>query len=239
MREKERLSIDRWPVALALAAVLVSSAVAPNASAVSWFAKSDLSGAASVIDGDTIDLGGERVRLEGIDAPEMAQVCGRSTGGSWACGREAANALVRLTRDREVVCRRHGIDKYERVLGVCSVDGVEINAELVRQGLAWAFVKYSASYVKQEADAKAARVGVWQGEAEPAWIYRENRWKTAQDQAPAGCAIKGNITENGHIYHMPWSPWYGRVKVDLSRGERWFCSEGEAKSAGWRSAALH
>jgi hypothetical protein len=60
----------------------------------------------------------------------------------------------------------------------------------------------------------------------------------AEQQAPDGCAIKGNITENGHIYHMPWSPWYGRVKVDPAQGERWFCSEAEAKSAGWRSAGL-
>jgi Micrococcal nuclease (thermonuclease) homologs len=238
MRETDLLSTARWPGALALGAVMISFAMAPKASAVSWFGMSDLTGTATVIDGNTIDLKGQRIRLGGIDAPEMAQVCGMATGGSWACGREAANALVKLTGNRQVVCLSHGTDKYDRVLGVCSVDGVEINAELVRQGLAWAFVKYSTSYVKQETEAKAAAVGVWQGDAQPAWIYRENRWKTAEGDAPAGCAIKGNITENGHIYHMPWSPWYGRVKIEPNRGERWFCSEDEAKSASWRSAAL-
>jgi endonuclease YncB( thermonuclease family) len=149
-----------------------------------------------VVDGDTLEIAGEKIRLEGIDAPESAQTCGRAKGGTWACGREAADALAKLVAQRRVSCQNKGFDKYERMLGI------------------------------------------WQGEAEAPWIYRENRWKVAEQQAPDGCAIKGNITENGHIYHMPWSPWYGRVKVDPNQGERWFCSEAEAKSAGWRSAGL-
>ncbi len=110
---------------------------------------------------------------------------------------------------------------------------------MVREGLAWAFVKYSQSYVQQEAEARLARVGIWQGDAEPAWVYREKRWAGAEQEAPKGCAIKGNVTEHGHIYHMPWSPWYGKVKIEETKGERWFCSESEAIAAGWRPAALH
>ncbi len=139
---------------------------------------------------------------------------------------------------KRVTCRSAGVDKYDRVLGTCSVDGVDLNAEMVRRGYAWAFVKYSTAYVAVEREARAAAAGVWQGEAEAPWIFRENRWKVAEGAAPDGCAIKGNITENGHIYHMPWSPWYGRVKVDPAQGERWFCSETEAQRAGWRSAGL-
>jgi endonuclease YncB( thermonuclease family) len=232
-----RLSLRR-PVAFALGGVAVSLALASHADALTWFGQSELAGTASVIDGDTIDIDGKRVRLEGIDAPETAQVCRRANGGEWSCGRAAADALAQLVGTRRVTCRDEGTDKYDRVLGVCSVEGVEINAELVRRGYAWAFVKYSERYVKQEAEAKAAAAGIWQGEAEPAWIYRQNRWKVAEGDAPQGCAIKGNITENGQIYHMPWSPWYGRVKVDPERGERWFCSEAEAQNAGWRSAGL-
>lgn len=228
----------RRPVAFALAGVAVSLALASTADALTWFARSELSGTASVIDGDTIDFDGKRVRLEGIDAPETAQVCRKANGGEWPCGRASADVLAQLVGARRVTCREEGTDKYDRVLGVCSVDGVDINAELVRRGYAWAFVKYSDRYVKEEAEAKAAAAGIWQGEAEPAWIYRQNRWKVAEGDAPKGCAIKGNITENGQIYHMPWSPWYGRVKVDPKRGERWFCSEAEAQSAGWRSAGL-
>jgi hypothetical protein len=71
---------------------------------------------------------------------------------------------------------------------------------MVRAGLAWAFVKYSSTYVQVEAEAKAAKAGLWQGEAQPAWEYREKRWVNAEQAAPEGCAIKGNVTDKGHIY---------------------------------------
>ncbi len=226
------------PVAFALAGVLFSTVLIGSAHALGWLWKIDISGTATVIDGDTLEIGGEKIRLEGIDAPESAQTCGRAKRGTWACGRQAADALAKLVERRRVSCQNKGFDKYERMIGVCSVDGLEINAEMIRRGHAWAFVKYSTTYVALEMEARATEAGIWQGEAEAPWIYRENRWKVAEQRAPDGCAIKGNITENGHIYHMPWSPWYGRVKVDPAQGERWFCSEAEAKSAGWRSAGL-
>lgn len=238
MSESEVRPNFRRSVAFALAGVLLTNAANGPAHALGWLWSSDISGSATVVDGDTLEIAGEKIRLEGIDAPESAQSCGRAKGGIWACGREAADALAKLVAQRRVSCQNKGFDKYDRMLGVCSVDGTEINAEMIRRGLAWAFVKYSTSYVALEAEARVAAVGIWQGEAEAPWIYRENRWKVAEQRAPDGCAIKGNITENGHIYHMPWSPWYGRVKVEPAQGERWFCSESEAKNAGWRSAGL-
>lgn len=219
------------------AALLFLTALALPARAIPAASRSEVSGVATVVDGDTLDVAGQRVRLEGIDAPETAQTCRRRAGETWACGRSAADALAGLVERRRVTCEAKGVDRYDRMLGVCRVDGRELNAEMVRRGLAWAFVKYSASYVTVEAEARASGAGVWQGEAEPPWIFRENRWSTAETLAPDGCAIKGNITANGRIYHTPWSPWYGRVKVDAGRGERWFCSEEEAERAGWRSAA--
>jgi hypothetical protein len=106
-------------------------------------------------------------------------------------------------------------------------------------GFAWAFVKYSATYVAVEAEAKAARTGIWKSETEPAWTYREKRWANAEQTAPEGCAIKGNVTDKGQIYHLPWSPWYTKVRVEPAKGERWFCSEAEAISAGWRPAMIN
>ncbi len=237
MAESVLSTLCRRPVALALAgaAVVQVAAFAPSGARQA----DGLSGTAAVIDGDTLSIGGSHVRLEGIDAPESAQTCGRRWLGSWACGRAAAGALEKLVAGRRVECEGRGHDKYGRVLGVCFVEGRDINAEMVHQGLAWAFVKYSSSYVEEEKAARAGKLGIWQGEAEPAWEFRDKRWASAETAAPNGCAIKGNVTAHGHIYHMPWSPWYGKVRIDPAKGERWFCSEDEAKAAGWRPAATY
>lgn len=228
----------RRPVALALAGVagLMTFNTIMGVQLKAATPLPQISGRAEAVDGDTLDIGGKRVRLEGIDAPELAQSCGRRWFGSWACGRAAQKALDRLVRGRRVACDSKGHDKYGRELGICFVDGRDLNAELVRQGMAWAFVKYSQSYVPDEAAAREAKTGIWQGEALPAWTYRESKWQTAEVAAPQGCAIKGNITGNGRIYHVPWSEWYGRVKVEPNQGERWFCNEAEAVAAGWRPA---
>lgn len=198
----------------------------------------DVSGMARVVDGDTLDIAGTRVRLEGIDAPESAQKC-RSAWwpGRWRCGLAAERALKRLVRGQTVRCLRQGVDKYRRLIGVCYVNGKDINAEMVRLGYAWAFTKYSTSYVAEEATARAARRGIWWAKTEPAWEYRATRWAANEQVAPDGCAIKGNITKSGRIYHMPWSPWYDKVRIDEDDGERWFCSEADAEAAGWRAVA--
>ena len=188
------------------------------------------------IDGDTIDIDGVRVRLEGIDAPQTGQTCERAQSGTWPCGRAATAFLARLVVGREVHCAPTGRDRYGRMLGVCSTEGLELNAQMVRSGLAWAFIKYSTSYVEAEAEARALRLGVWQGPAEPAWDYRARRWAAGDSRAPADCRIKGNISRHGRIYHLPWHPFYDRTRIDAARGERWFCSEVEAQAAGWRAA---
>ncbi len=236
MLESARSSHLCRPVAIALAGAFL--AIAPTAQTVVAKPQPEtVQGQAIVIDGDTLEIDGERVRLEGIDAPEASQTCGRRLIGWWNCGSAASKALEHLVEGRRIECRSQGVDRYDRLLGICYAGGEDINAAMVRQGLAWAFVKYSKTYAAVEAEARDARAGIWQGDAEPAWIYREKRWQTAETAAPDGCAIKGNITGNGQIYHMPWSPWYGKVKVDAARGERWFCSESDAQTAGWRPAA--
>ena len=231
MREFQRSVASCQPVAVALVGVLILSSMAFSAHA------EQLTGPVRVIDGDTIDIGNVRVRLEGIDAPETGQSCGRQWGGSFECGLAATQLLLQLTRDREVVCDGRGHDKYNRVLAVCFAGGQDLNAEMVRRGMAWAFVKYSRIYEQVEAEARALRIGIWEGNSEPAWVYRQRQWASAEQVSPrTGCVIKGNVSRNGHIYHLPWNPWYDRVKVDEARGERWFCSEGEAIAAGWRPA---
>lgn len=197
-----------------------------------------VTGAARVVDGDTIEIEGARIRLEGIDAPEATQSCGRPGSGTWACGRAAMRELADLVGSRDVTCESRGVDKYGRMLGVCLAAGRNLNAEMVSRGLAWAFVRYSTTYRREEADARARGVGIWQGEAQPPWEYRQARWNAAEDIATDGCAIKGNVTANGRIYHMPWSPWYEQIRMEPDKGKRWFCSETEAVAAGWRPVQM-
>lgn len=230
----------RWPVASALAGGLAFSALALATLLLpAERSLAALAGQATVIDGDTLELAGRRVRLEGIDAPEAAQSCPRRIVGSWACGKAAARQLARMIDGKRLRCDERGTDSYGRMLGVCFADGLDVNAQMVRTGYAWAFVKYSDSYVQEEAAARARSVGIWQAKAEPAWEYRAKRWQGAEQTAPEGCAIKGNISANGRIYHMPWSAWYERVRIDEGDGERWFCSEAEALAAGWRPVMVH
>lgn len=128
-------------------------------------------GAAIVNDGDTITLGGERIRLRGIDAPEYTQLC-RKGGADYPCGREARQALARLIGTRAVSCSGSQLDRYDRLLGTCTAGDVELNAAMVDTGWAVAYGGYEA----QEAAARAAGRGLWTGEFErPQDWRREHR----------------------------------------------------------------
>ena len=201
-----------------------------------------ISGMARVVDGDTIEVAGTKIRLEGIDAPESGQTCARKwlgiVSGTWACGTKAADELTRLVSRQPISCDATGTDKYGRTLAICHAGNVDLNAHMVRQGLAWAFVKYSRRYVPEENAARAEGLGIWQAPTMTAWDFRAGQWQQAAVEAPKGCAIKGNMSKNGQIYHMPWSPWYAKVRMDDAPGKRWFCSEAEAVAAGWRPAQM-
>jgi hypothetical protein len=137
-----------------------------------------------------------------------------------------------------VTCDGHERDNYGRLIATCISAGRNINAEMVRRGYAWAFVKYSADFADEQRQAQAARAGIWAAgnPGDPPWVYRQARWARATEAAPEGCAIKGNVSRGGRIYHVPWSPWYDKVSISPDRGERWFCDEAEAVAAGWRPA---
>ena len=193
---------------------------------------------ATVIDGDTIDLGPVRIRIHRIDAPEAGQRCDDGEGGAWPCGDRAIRRMAELVESEPVSCEALERERYGRIIAICRVRGVDIGAQLVSEGLAWAFRRYSTDYAGQEDEARRARRGVWRGDAETPWDYRANRWSRAAAAAPKpGCPIKGNINSSGEkIYHTPWSPWYARTSINPARGERWFCDEADAVAAGWRPA---
>lgn len=196
----------------------------------------ELSGRASVTDGDTLELMGERVRLHGIDAPEGRQTCTRG-GVEWLCGQEAAARLRALVRGAEVTCAPLDRDRYGRIVARCAANGTDLGAQLVSEGLALAYRRYSEAYVDAEASAKAASFGMWQGQFVAPWDWRQG--KRLQPAAAANdnrdCHIKGNIARDGErIYHVPEGRYYDRTKISTAKGERWFCSEDDARAAGWR-----
>ncbi|MTI42683.1 endonuclease YncB(thermonuclease family) [Roseibium hamelinense] len=189
-----------------------------------------------VVDGDTLELDGEKIRLAGIDAPELGQTCLTLTGTPWRCGQSAKKQLQKLAKTGPVECRGAERDAYGRRIATCFSGGRDLNAALVRSGYAFAFVKYDSTYEADEQLARQSGAGVWAGVAEAPWDYRAAKWQSAGQTAPQGCTIKGNISSRGRIYHMPWSPSYARTRINEAKGERWFCSEDEALAAGWRAA---
>jgi endonuclease YncB( thermonuclease family) len=193
-------------------------------------------GDARVVDGDTLVVDDMTIRLFGIDAPEGRQVCAAAGGSTWDCGAAAADRLRELAGLGPVACDGNELDDYGRTLAVCDAyDGTPINATLVSEGLAWAFVRYSGQFVVEEAQARSAGLGVWQAPTQPPWEYRA---ELATSPEPAGgCLIKGNINRNGdRIYHRPTDPTYDDVVIRVEDGERWFCTEQAAIDAGWRAA---
>lgn len=201
-----------------------------------------LVGVPTVVDGDTLELRGTRIRLHGIDAPESRQLC-EAAGRSVRCGQRAALALDELIARRTVRCEKKDKDRYGRIVAVCRLGTTDINGWMVAQGHALAYRSYSKDYVMEEEAARRARRGVWAGTFDYPWDWRRGNRKTlptapaVQTVTAGDCPIKGNITAKGEkVYHTPDSPWYDRTSIDTSKGERWFCSEQEAKAAGWRAA---
>jgi hypothetical protein len=142
----------------------------------------------AITDGDTLKQGGITYRLWGIDAPEAKQVC----PDGWPAGSFATTRLQTLTAGRTIVCQEKDRDRYGRIVAVCRASGEGLGAILVREGLAWAFVRYSGDYVSQEAKAKADRIGAHAHGCQPAWEWRAQ-------QSPK----TGHSSEKHKIWHRP------------------------------------
>lgn len=201
-------------------------------------------------DGDSLMVGVTEVRLYGIDAPEFRQSCDRG-GQSWGCGREAAEKLAEMVDGKRVDCTQVGTDQYQRALARCRVGETDINRTLVALGYAVAFRRYSLDYASAEESAKVNRRGIWSGTFEMPSEYRhlgvkalaaerEPRWngrtpvRIASTQSNNECRIKGNRNRKGQwIYHLPGMPYY-----DATRAEEIFCTEAQARAAGYRRAIV-
>jgi endonuclease YncB( thermonuclease family) len=201
-------------------------------------------GIATSGDGDSITISGKRIRLFGIDAPEFDQVCTRGSD-RWACGQESANQLSKLVMGREVKCVPTGTDDFARIVARCSAGGVDINRTMVALGYAVAFRKYSTEYVSAEDAARNNKRGMWSGNfAMPSEVRTNERQRIEPTQRSAvrsrpqvvanACNVKGNRTRRGDwIYHIPGMPYY-----EQTQAEEVFCSEADARAAGYRRARV-
>ncbi len=201
-------------------------------------------GRASVIDGDTLEIRGTRIRLQGVDAPESAQLCQDRAGKDYRCGQKAALALADWIGTANVSCEPQDKDRYGRTVAVCSKGGADLNAWLAENGHALAYREYSKAYVDEEAAASSAKVGIWAGTFTKPWDWRKEkrggsasapakptRASDATGATGAGCTIKGNINGKGErIYHTASSRMYARTQA-----EQMFCSEEQARAAGFRA----
>lgn len=193
-----------------------------------------------VIDGDTIEIeGGERVRYIGIDTPETVD-----PRKSIQCfGVEASKKNKELVEGKMVRLEKDitDRDKYHRLLRYVWLGDTLINLSLVEQGFAHSYsyppdIKLQDQFVAAERQAREAKIGFWNTcqQATSSVII------STPVSAPAGngsCTIKGNISASGEkIYHMSGCGSYDKTRIDASHGERWFCSENEAQTAGWRKA---
>ena len=194
-----------------------------------------------IADGDTLTLldAGNRqhkIRLAEIDTPERGQ----------PYANKAKQALSGMVFQQQISVRVVDTDKYGRTVGRIYVGDTDVSAELIRQGAAWVYRKYlrDNSLLTLEAEAKAAKRGIWglsESQQIPPWEWRQLNRDSASKAPDApkspnkACRIKGNISKSGRIYHVPGSTWYEQTQINEARGERWFCTEEEARAAGWRA----
>jgi endonuclease YncB( thermonuclease family) len=156
---RRRSGPGAWLVLLGLAAALVI-ALRPDGRGVD--------GGAYVVDGDSLRIDGVDIRLKGVDAPEMRQTCSRA-GRPYGCGEHARRALEAKIGGRPLACRVEGRDRYRRSLARCRLDGEDLGAWLVREGLAVGY----RDYEPEEAAARARRAGLWAGEFQNPGAWRQ------------------------------------------------------------------
>jgi endonuclease YncB( thermonuclease family) len=145
-----------------------------------------LAGQASVIDGDTIEIHGARIRLSGIDAPESSQLCRGDDSLQYLCGAKSANALSTFIGRKVVTCEAQSSDRYGRTVATCSVEGADLADWLVRNGQAFDWPKYSnGKYAKAQNDAEHGGKGMWSGSYVLPWLYRQC---VRNGGRPGGCS---------------------------------------------------
>lgn len=189
---------------------------------------------AAIIDGDTLEVNGETIRLYGIDAPELGQLC-RKGANQYRCGYDAALTLRNLVGNAPISCRATPVDASDPGQ-ICSVGLVDLAEAMLRRGYAVALPNAITFYRRAEYEAQRSKLGIWRGDFVPPSEWREGRRLQARNGDPSQiCDVKGIVSDKGiRVYLVTSDPDYETVEIDQSRGERLFCSDDEAELAGWR-----
>ncbi|MCV6547942.1 MAG: thermonuclease family protein [Cohaesibacter sp.] len=122
--------------------------------------------AVTVVDGDTIKIDGVTYRLNGIDAPEHGQKCKKPSGKTWPFGKRATTALGDMVAGSDIRCEGSQADGYGRTIATCYKAGIDLNRQMVLEGWAWAFLKYSQVYAEEQKAAQSAGIGIWQAKTQ-------------------------------------------------------------------------
>jgi endonuclease YncB( thermonuclease family) len=146
----------------------------------------EMTGRARIIDGDTIQISQQRIRLFGIDAPEGKQRC-KLNGKPWRCGQQSTFALAQFIGKAWVRCNERDRDRYKRIVAVCYLGNKDINAWMVSNGWAVDYPQYSkGAYKTEQLHAKQGKLGLWQGEFTAPWDWRKEQQSKKLDMETTG-----------------------------------------------------
>jgi endonuclease YncB( thermonuclease family) len=165
-----------------------------NGEEVAKAADTTITGVASIVDADTLEIRSERIRLVGVDAPESGQKCLSVDAKLVRCGSIAANALDKWINRNPVTCEIEGKDRYGRFLGECSVRGTSVQQWLVTNGHALAYRSYSTAYVPAELTARRAKAGIWAGNFVAPWDWRQGL--RLKGEKPTKAMLNGKFASN-------------------------------------------
>ena len=217
----------------------------------------DITGVPKIREGDQLQIGNNRIRLGGIDAPAVDQLCLNTKGERWTCGAAARDELIKRFGGKSWTCHTRAVtDRRGRTVARCEADGEDIQKWLVSNGWALALTRISRDYeARREGRARgqgrdvAGRVHRAVGLARPQQEDRHSRRRQAAGECqgdPAGVGIRtgGALARLHHQgqrqplrrMHLsqPTSRWYAKIEMKISKGTRWFCSVEEAEAAGCR-----
>ena len=192
----------------------------------------DISGSGRAKDGDSLDMAGIAVRLHGIDAPELDQICSRQ-GQSWACGKDAAAKLAQLVSGAELRCEQHDVDQYDRIVASCTARHVDLGQAMVEAGLAVALPQFSDRYLGAEARAKTLKLGIWASDFQQPADYRAANPRTHRPK-PQASVSRGPIASPAPtgVYYRNCNAAWASGAAPLYRGQPGYRAEMDGDGDG-------